>query len=170
MPEQKIVYDHGFFFPIGGRVFGGFLCAIACKIMLYGEFTVFSVGFAVACLGCLFFSTKGVEVNLTEKKVRAYTRLLGLKTGKPLPLFNYKFISVIAQTYSRSSTSRGGATTTSNFGTYNILLLNETHHLKLMVDAHTSYEEAMEEARHLSDKLNLPVVKYDPVRTRKPRR
>ena len=138
--------------------------------MTQGYFFSFCLGITVACIGYLFFSTKRLEINLTTRKVSPYTMILGFPIGKSISLDTFKFITIISQTYSRSSSIRGGANATSNYSICNVLLLNETHHLKQLVGSYESYETALTVANRLAEKLNLPVVKYDPVRTRKSKR
>lgn len=165
--ESKIVYEHGFFFPIGGQVFGGVLLAIALvNILNFADPVKLCIGVTISIVGLLFFSTKGFEIELKRKRARAYTKVLGLKNGKEISLDSFKFITIINQGYTQSSFTRTNAEVKSSFSTYNLLLVNETHHLKQFVQSFNSYEDALEGAEKLAKQLNFEIVKYDPVRTR----
>jgi hypothetical protein len=167
MADDKITYPHGFFFPTGGLVFGSCILVISIPMMINPSNVIgFCMGITVACVGGIFFSRKGFEIDLDTKSVRTYTRVLGLVIGKSISLTNFKFITIINQTYGQSSFSRAGAELKSNFSTYNLLLLNETHHLKQFVDSFGTYDSALLEAQKLSNRFKLDIVKFDPVRTR----
>jgi hypothetical protein len=167
MVDSNITYKHGFFFPIGGLIFGGFILFAALSIMLNaGNIIAFCIGMAVAGLGLLFFSKKGLDINKEKRTIHPYTIVLGIKTGKYLQLSDFKFISIINQTYRQSSFSRSGTEIKSEFGTFNILLINDTHHLKQFVESFSSYESALQESEKLATALNFEIVKYNPVRTR----
>lgn len=171
MNENKINYSHGFFFPLGGLLFGGFILFIAISIFISAaNIIAFCIGTAVICLGLLFFSTKGVDIDKSVRKVRQYTSVLGIKTGKKIPLSTFKYISVINQTYIQTSFNPLGPRVERDFGTFNVLLLNDTHHLKQFIKSFGTYESALAEAQKLSDALGLEIVTYDPVRTRLKRR
>ena len=167
MKEDKIIYKQGFFFPVGGLIFGGFLILVSLSIFFRDfNFITFCIGTTIACIGLLFFSTKGLEIDVTKKRMRAYTKVLGIKTGKELFLNNFKYVTLIKQGYSQSSFTKTSVEIKSSFSTYNLLIVNDTHHLKQFVQSFGSEEEAKEEAKRLSEKLDFNIVNYDPVRTR----
>ncbi|HXD92881.1 MAG TPA: hypothetical protein VNX01_06675 [Bacteroidia bacterium] len=167
----KISYKHGFFFPVGGLIFGGFLLLISLPMIFNPvNFIYFCIGTTIMWVGLLFFSTKGFEINPETKKLRAYTNVLGIKTGKESYLSNFKFITIISQGYSQSISPVITIEVKREFSTCNLLLVNETHHLKQLVQSFNTYEDALEEAKKLSELLNFEIVKYNPVRTRSSRK
>jgi len=164
--DNKISYKHGFFFPVGGLIFGGFLLIVSLPMIFNpANFIPFCVGIFIMLVGLLFFSTKGVDISPETKKIRNYTQMLGIKTGKEISLNDFKFITIINQGYSQNI-SPMVVEVKREFSTCNILLLNDTHHLKQFVQSFNSYVDASEEAKQLSEQLNFEIVKYDPVRTR----
>ncbi|HKC67094.1 MAG TPA: hypothetical protein VKG26_02610 [Bacteroidia bacterium] len=165
--STKITYKNGFFFPLGGQIFAYVLLFIAF-LALSSHTNIVQACVAMAALigGFLLLSTKGLDIDIYAKILRPYTKVLGIKTGKEIPLSNFKFITIINQSYSQSSFSRTSVEVKSTFSTCNILLVDETHHVKQFVQSFDTYEEALEEAKKLSKQLNFEIVKYDPVRTR----
>lgn len=169
--DNKIDYPQGFFFPIGGQIFGGVLLVISLFIFISSRDIIhFCIGTAVTCFGLLLFSTKGFDIDTETKKVRQYTKVLWIKTGKSIPISNFKYITIINQTYSQSSFSRASVEIKSSFGTFNLLLLNDTHHLKQLVDSYGSLDSAQTEAKKLADALHLEIVTFNPVRTQRTKR
>ncbi len=172
---NKLVYKKGFLANVGGIIAGGIL--IFLGLFLVSFFSIVSVfGILLLLIGSVMFITSGVEIDLKNKTVKPYINYFGIKFPHMGNSPNYKSISVIQQIlgyrHSRNDDFYDNGMTSQEImdakRNYNLILLNENHHKKLILKTFRRYDEAVKEAKSLSEKMEMEFVKYNPVRSRPP--
>lgn len=168
MHTKQLKYDHGFYFPIMARITGGvlFLCAIFISLGSFEPMGLI-IGLAIILMFSMVFTKTVVTINPIENKLNFYINLFGIQLKQKSNLDKYLYVTLVHRNFSLRTYSRSYVGINSSFSLYQILLLNETHHKKFVVNSYTNAKEAESEAKKLSKALNWNYVKYDPVRTRK---
>ena len=108
------------------------------------------------------FARNYTEIDLEERTIREFNKLLFLDFGGEKSLDNYKSLSILGTTIGYSVLSRGQRSSSDKDKYYDVCLLNQTHRQRQVVKRCTSKEEALNEAKILSQKLDLPIEKFSP--------
>ena len=114
------------------------------------------------------FTTRGVFINTTTKEGRKYTKIYGIKVGKWEPLENYPCITILSKSYSSSITSRTNLTVKLDSEMfYELNLMDKTHRRKYMIYSFSNVEKAKKAMNFIASKMNVDIVKYNPVVSQK---
>ena len=148
------------FFPPVTRYLG-FLILTIGVIALYtnGIQVVFIalIGFAIA------FSTKGVSIDVPNKKLKQYNNFFFIKFGKWQFLSHYPHITVLEITEKTSVGSHATlVSSSSREKVYRITLLSKDHYQKLLLQQLKNKEKAHQETEKLADLIGLEKVVFSP--------
>lgn len=142
--------------------------AIGVFATIYQEFVI---GPLLALAGAFTaFTSSGIELDIANKKYYKYIKYFGLiKSGKWRSLKTYHHVSVI----NTKKTNINAANDDTVKKSYNVVLLNDSHCKRLVVQTCPTVEAARSVAEELSTKTNFDLVQYHPqisARTRRRRR
>ena len=167
--DTKLDYKLGFFFPAGGLGFGVVCVLFALGIIFTKDLNVMFVSISIFLIlfGLTFFSRKHLVIDKVNQSIEEQTKCLGYTFRTKKDLNSFCYVSIIKQLYSVTSRTLIRQDITSEFGKYDLLLLNKPHHYKQKIGSFDNYEDAKKEAIKLSQYLGFDIVKFDPVRTRK---
>ncbi|MBA3664903.1 MAG: hypothetical protein H0W61_11945 [Bacteroidetes bacterium] len=157
-----IEYRHGFFLPKGGLVFGVAAFCIAALLISRLNYLSF-ISIPVVLIGFVCFATTGLLLNVEERSILQYTKVLGKCTGGKRSFNEFGFVTIIRQQYSVKAVGKPDDEALDKFATYNVLLTSKTFFLKQLVKQCQGYEEALKEAQTVSAALGFELVKYKPV-------
>jgi hypothetical protein len=150
------------------------------SLLLVG-FGLFSITMQAYVMGLLIvvltsiplFLHEGSQVDPENGMVRQYFSFWGIKIGKWQSLDEYKFICLLRSTKGQTTGYNRVVPSMQiheRFALYEICLLNESHHKRLLMARFKTREAADAELEKLSVFTVKPVVAYNPVRSVKRRR
>jgi hypothetical protein len=148
------------FFPPVTRYLG-FLILTIGVIALYTNgvqiLFIALIGFAIA------FSTKGVSIDVPNKKLKQYNNFFFIKFGKWQSLNHYPHITVLEITEKTSVGSHATlVSSSSREKVYRITLLSKDHYQKLLLQQLKNKEKAHQETEKLADLIGLEKVVFSP--------
>lgn len=166
---DTVTYSQGYFMPIGGRIFGIASFLFAFGILNTFETSAISLAIIIflSLIGIATFATIQIVIDTTNNTINTQTICLGLKSNNIVSLEKYCYVTILNQLYSQTSSSKYTPVYTSHFGKYDVVLLNQPHHLKLKIGSYDNLEDAQKTAKELSELLKFEIVKFNPVRTRR---
>ena len=147
------------FSPIA--VFFGYFFLIFGIILLYSNILL---GLLLILFGgCVSLTRTGIEFDIAGQKFKEYTNIFYVKIGSWQPLDNYVFLTVLKSKITYKSHSRSNVSmTTSSEIYFDLFILTKSHRKKIRIGRHESKEEALIDARILSEKLGMQLVDYNP--------
>lgn len=148
-PKSNLVLVASYFFI----VLGLFLMAFGNPII--GFFFAAGAGLNVSY-------KKGIYFDLENRKFLQYETYFTVKTGKWKNLNTFKELTILAKTKTSRIYGRSGASISDTFKTYDSFMVDETHRQKVLLNSCLDADEAYAKVKSLSEKLNLPFVKYNP--------
>jgi hypothetical protein len=159
----------GFFFPLGGLVFGGLCFLFATGILLTKDINAITISVsAFLCLfGLTFFSTRHLLIDKSTGQILELTKCFGLVFKSAKDLNKFKFVSTLRQLYGVTSKTVFSPDVESKFFRYDVVLLNSNHLVKYKLHSLKSLDSANEFAKDMSAFLNYDIVKFDPKRTKR---
>ena len=112
----------------------------------------------------LFTLEVGIEIHFKNRKYRYYVAILGFVSGKWKGLDNYKAIIVLRKKLSGQLVSPK-VVTDFNYKhvVFDVNLCSASHRVKFSLKKYRSIDDAMNLAKLLSEKLELPLEKYSPI-------
>lgn len=109
------------------------------------------------------FATNGIRIDTKTWRYKQFIGFLGIKLGKWKTLESYQQISLLKNHETTTAFSRSNRnTTTSDEVFYDTVLLDTSHHNKLVIMRSKDEQEAKESTTKLAQSLNLEFVKYAP--------
>ena len=148
------------FFPPVTRLLGVLIFVIGIIGLVTNGIQVFFIaliGFAIV------FSTKGVSIDVANKKLKEYNNFFFIKFGKWQSLDQFPHITVLEIT---EKTSLGSHTTLVNSSSremvYRITLLSKDHYQKLLIKQLKDKDIAHKETEKLADLIGFEKVIYSP--------
>ena len=122
------------------------------------------LGIGMAILGgFISLSGYGTQIDKSINKYREYSSLYGVKRGEWKSLDKYPFLSVLPSRTGMKIYSRTNQSTTNIDDSFDICFLSENHRGKIVIQKLSTKDEAIAYAEALSDDLNIPLTKYNPV-------
>lgn len=153
-----LTHDFGKSFP-PAMSFGGYVFLIA-GILALTKFIPLGIIFLL--LGILLtFSKSGIQINTTDNTYRSYNSWFGVKQGKWKSIKNWSYLTLLinrSQTAVSSLSNRRTLTPIDIF--YEITLIDKTKSRKLAIKRLKDKDIAVSDLNDLSQKLNLPIIKY----------
>ncbi len=115
-------------------------------------------------------SYEGVEIDLEKKKLRKFSSSLGLKWGKWRDLNPYKYLAITSTNVAYNMNMRGALPSQFSDQVFTIVLLNDNHLSKFVIQQADSLSAAKSKIKELSDKLGFEIVEYKPKKISKRKR
>ena len=112
----------------------------------------------------LFTLEVGVEINFQDRKYRYYVAILGFVNGKWKSIESFKAITVLRKNL-RGQLVSPKLVTDFNYKhiVFDVNLCSASHRTKFSLKKYRSIDDAMNLAKLLSEKLELPLEKYSPI-------
>lgn len=132
-------------------------------LLIFGIFTIDSWLGAILILFGLFFtfSFSGTSINTATKKIRQYTKLMGLlKVGDWEDLEAYENLTILKNNSSFRISSLGNRQQSSSSIGYLIYVVGSDIRYKIPIASCRNIETAKEEIVNYSTALNLPIVDF----------
>jgi hypothetical protein len=118
-------------------------------------------------MGAFFSLTRfGTELEPEKGRYREFNSFIGIRFGKWHQLNRYPYLSILRTELSSSAYSlsnRNSETGRESF--FEVYLLSESHHHRILVKRFKEKAEAEKGALELSETLHKPLVDFRPVRT-----
>ena len=128
--NETITYKNGRTFPPPVVYAGYVIILLGITASIFGGI----LGLFLALIATLVsFARNYTEIDLSERSIREYNKLLFLDFGGKKSLDNYKSISILGRTIAYSVLSRGMRSSSDKDKFYDVCLLNQTHRQKLVV-------------------------------------
>lgn len=142
-------------------VFGGYLfLALGVIAALTGSL----IGLGIALLGAfIVFTSNGVIIDVSNKKIKTYTSYFGIKTGAWKALSDFPFVCIFKSNKSYTALSRANVAMTDKITSYDVFLLTEKHREKYLIKNVPTEESAIQYAKQIASILGIELVKYNPV-------
>jgi hypothetical protein len=164
--EKTISHHIGFSFAFPLIVFG--ICAIILGVSVVANNPIWGLGL-IGAGGFVASSTYGSQIDKARNQYREYSAYFGIKSGAWKPLEKMPFISILSSRSGFRIHSLTDRTTTALRDDFDVCLLNESHRHKVIVQKFKSKVEALEYAKVLSEKLDIPYANYSPKMSEKTR-
>ncbi|WP_417265638.1 hypothetical protein [Brumimicrobium sp.] len=147
-------------FPFAVAIVGGVISFAGLLLLA----NLFLVGIVAMAIGAFFWSsTYGLQINDETQEFREYGSVLGLKRGDWKPLDQLPYLTVLKSRKGTTLYSRSNRSTTIINDDYEVVMLNETHRVKVLVQSFEKKEKAMKFAEQFVLAYNKQLVKYNPV-------
>ncbi len=154
-----------------GKLFSKPLIFTGYLLMLLGILGIVSyVGLVLILVGFVAsFSTTGVDLDISNKRLKEYSKIFGYKWGDWVSYEDYPYIAVLKRMESSTVYSRAQIATTDTSTYYDINLMNKSHRKKVILSRMKGVEEAEKAAKELCLELDLEYAQYNPVISAKTR-
>lgn len=157
--KQYLDLKNNYFFPAFSRILG-------CIIAIIGIIGLFTKGFETFILSIvgigLIFTRMGVLIDKENDRLKEYTQIYWLKTGKWKPLKNYPYLTVLEITERSSMFSQSNVESSSREMVFRITLLNHNHYEKILLKQFKNKEKAHIEVLRIANELNVEKTIYSP--------
>jgi hypothetical protein len=127
----------------------------------------------------MLFTNDGIEFDITKQQFRYYKTIFGITKGAWLDFSKYVNIVILSKTgtknpwggsigliYGGTLGKVGGMKDAVNY----IYIVDRSHRNKIEIASISGFEEAKKKAFKIGEKLELPVVKYNPIISDKTKR
>jgi len=152
----------------------GFLTIATIVAVLFLIANIWVGLLAVLITMTLWTLTIGIEINPENRKYRYFKTFYGKASGKWENLDKFQAIVVLKKNMKGQMLSPKLVNELSyKHIVFDVNLVSKSHRTKLSLKKYRSIDDAMDLAKSLSQNLNMPLEKYDPViseRTRNRRR
>ena len=159
---EVIDYNTGKVFP-RPLVFAGYVCLVTALYFMYNRIIN-----PIESIGLLFiggfasFTSAGVQIDIVNKKYREYSSYFGLERGQWKSFETYTDIAVLGTREIQTSYSLTNVEMTERQKYFDICLLDKTHRDKLKIKRFIDKEQAIQDAKDLSEKLGVQFTTYNP--------
>lgn len=163
MTEKEVFeYPLGRFFGPTKRGLSLFCAVIVIFSFITGTYVVSFFFFILIFI--LLFSRKGMTIDVKKREYKLYLYMFSFRTyGKPKPIDEFASVSILKSNLVHSAYSRSNRSAVTGIEkTYNLVLLCNRHIMKLVLGKFTDKEEALNQAKKLSELLNMPFELYNP--------
>lgn len=163
MASKIITFVNGNLHP-PARNFAGYILLVVGFIgMVFGGWAsvfLFLVGIYLA------FSKFGTEIKLETEMYREFSSIVGIKTGTWHHLNRYPYLCILKTRIVATAFSLSNRNTdTGSEDYFEVYLLSESHHHRILLKRCNTLEEAEASGVELAQKLDKPLVDFSPVRT-----
>jgi hypothetical protein len=152
--DKRILLKQEFNSPKTTRFFGYIFLASTLVSMI--NMPIFGLILALV-FSYISFSKTSNKINL-EFNTISHKDL----PRKNFPMGKYTHLSLLSANMSKSTFSRGNRETKDLYKEFRIVLLNESHTKKIVLEIHDEKDFAIERMEELSEVLKREVVKYNP--------
>jgi len=146
--------------PTAG-IFAGYALISIGLISLFNNLLI---GVVVLILGLIMiFTYNGVQIDVPNKRIRNYTKCLGLLIGKWQGLDVFTDIAVLQTNETSRALSLANVALKESEKYYDVFLLNKSHRIKFRIKRCLEKSMAIEDAQSIAGLLELEYSIYSPV-------
>ena len=160
---MPMVFVNGSLHP-PARKFAGYIVLVAgiVAVVLGSWFAVLLV-----VMGAYLSLTRfGTELEPDKDRYREFNSFAGIRFGTWHHLHRYPYLCILKTDLTSSAYSLSNRNAVTGSESYmEVYLLSESHHHRILLKRCESIKEAEESGIELSQKLNKPLVDFNPVRT-----
>lgn len=110
------------------------------------------------------FGKLGVELLPEQGSYREFTKIFGLRFGKPKSFKDFPFLSVMRTKVTSSAysiTNRNASTGSDLY--YDVYMLSQSHRKKVLIRRYSNLHDAKTSAHELGKKISKEVVMFNPI-------
>jgi hypothetical protein len=168
MNSNNLEYNHGYYFPIIGRIIGLlFVVSVVVGIINHPDILSTLIGILFLMLGLSTQIKKGLTIDYLNNKAYVFKSIFGIKINEELDLRQYKYISLLNRNFVSSAFTRSNFQVNGRYSLIQIVLLSENHRKKIIVNSYTEFDQAKVDAIELAKKIKLEFERYNPPSKRK---
>jgi len=145
------------------KLFGYALVIVGVVFLALSYFDVDALGLGIVGLffgGVVVTTYDGVMIDMSKRKIKGFTWFYGYKYGEWENLHNYSSVSVVISHRVWKVKHMGSKLSDVTPREFVVCLLGKSHQKKQDLNRFDSQDKAMEFAREVSDKLNLPIERH----------
>lgn len=162
--NEIIKNNHGHVFP-PAMVYAGYIFLVFGIIAATTNWILGIILISASVF--ISFSFFGIEIDIHSKKYKTYSIYFGIKTGKWVSLDKFFYLTLFCNNEIYEIHSNANITSSTKEQFIDIYLLDKQHREKLLLKRFKSAESAVNYANKISQILNLELVKYNPVLSKK---
>lgn len=159
--KEKLEAETGSLFPPTMTFVGKIAFIVGLFFVLFAPLLGLFVLLVGAYLG---FGKLGVELIPGQESYREFTKIFGLRLGKPKSYKAYPFLSVMRTKVTSSAysmTNRNASTGSDVY--YDVYMLDQSHRKKVLIRRFSNLHDARTNASELGKLISKEVVMYSPV-------